>query len=77
MNIGAGGMKMRTSRSWPAMTRLNMQFCLPGEQTPMHLQGLVIRSSRVLDLPDAVEVGVKFVSVKAEDRRRIAKYLLR
>lgn len=75
INIGVGGMMMRASRPWPAMTRLNVQFRLPGEETPMHLQGLVIRSTRILDLLDAVDVGIKFVSVEAEDIARIAKYV--
>jgi hypothetical protein len=75
INIGVGGIMMRASQYWPPMTRLRLQFCLPLQPIPLHLQGLVIRTTHVLDLPDTVDLGIKFMNVTAEDMLRIARYV--
>jgi hypothetical protein len=69
INLGAGGLRFRSSDAFPAGTLLNLQLRLPGGGEPASLNGRVAWSQ--LQASSVTEVGIEFLNATEPQRALI------
>ena len=77
-DISAMGIFVQTRGPEPIGTRLNLRFMVPGQAQPFELEGEVIWVNPYRPgAPDNLHpgMGIRFVDLAPEDRRRLAEYV--
>jgi len=75
LNISAGGMCVLMADPMREGTTPLLRFTLPDDETPVSCKGRITwcRASKID--PDLYEVGVAFVDIRDEDRRRVMRFV--
>ena len=74
LNISANGMLLETDRVLSGEGNLRLQFFLPGEAKPLHVEAEVLRSEFIGTI---AKYGVRFTNLHAEEREQIDRYVQR
>ena len=72
-NISGEGIRVRAEQDISMGSELTMSFCLPGEEDPITVPGIVVWSRRLHE--GLVDIGIDFVRMTAEDRTRVVDYI--
>ena len=72
-NLSRGGLFLDHTIPVPVGTRVHLRFTLPGDNSPMTVTGEVVSISP----KNSLGMGVKFVEVTEDDRKRVEAYLSR
>jgi hypothetical protein len=73
-NVSATGMLMRTSATVDHGSKVNLQFTVPGDDLPIHAQGVIVRST-TFAREDFPGYAVRFLSFVGEGQHRLALFL--
>ena len=71
-NLSRGGMFLEKTMPHPVGTRVQLQFTLPGDETPLQVQAEIVSA---LDGDDAMGMGLKFVDLTPEVAGRLDRFI--
>ncbi len=78
-NLSAGGAYLELERPIAPLSKLEIQLQLPrfgdSEGTPICAEAIVVRAEPSETDPARYSIGIAFMNLKAEDRRRLEDYI--
>ncbi len=74
VDLGAGGVRFRTSESLEVGTLMDATLTLPGKTEPLSLVGRVVQTEPE-DSTDDAEAAISIVEMGSADRRALSEYL--
>jgi len=81
-NLSASGLELVCSIAIDVPSELEVEFTLPGEDTPLKIKGRVVRAipsfslwGRIRNLQEKYTVGINFLELDYADRVKIINYL--
>jgi hypothetical protein len=74
VDLGAGGVRFRTSENLEVGTLMDATLSLPGKTEPISLIGRVVQTEPE-DSTDEAEAAISIVEMGSADRRALSEYL--